>query len=300
MKKITLLFLAGLSLISCQKATQKVVEEPAPAKMIAFKQSGLVSPFGATVDTKATEVTESTLNSGGFNVSCTTGSAGSESSTWNNVAFSKDGDYFLATSADKWWPNADPNYHFYASNAALTFAADGTTVAATNATDVVCAYLASPTYNSTNTLTFEHIFARITDVTFSGGDDYTITGISVTITPKTGGTYNLRTGAGQTDGTGWSSLTTGTATSIANATPGTKSNDLYLVPGTYTLTASWTATKGDYTQSFSNKTRDVEIVGGARNTITAALIGDASGVDFSVSVTAWGSTTVAVGDWPQD
>lgn len=288
MKKFAnLIFSLALSLaaFSCNRLQPDSV----PEGMIAFSQEGLVDFFSATAQTKATEVTESTLNSSGFNVSCTTGSAGSESNVWNNVAFSKSGSYFVAGGGGKWWPDANPSYHFFASNAALTFNAGGCTVAATNATDVVCAYMPSPTYKSRNTLQFKHIFARITDVTFSAADGYTISGISVTVTPKTGGTYNLRTGSGQTDGTGWSSLTTGSATAIANSTPGTKSNNLYLVPGRYVLTASWTATKGDYTKTFSNKTYEVNVVGGKCNVITASLVGDASAIEFAVSVTPWSS-----------
>lgn len=286
---LSFLALTGL-VVSCNKADVESI----PDGLIAFRQTGLESAFSATVQTKATAVTD--LSS--FNVTCTTGSAGSESQVWNNVAFTKDGSYFKAGDGGKWWPSADPGYHFYAANAALTFNADGPTVAATNGTDVVCAYMPSPAYKTPNTLEFKHIFARITDVTFSSIDGYTISGISVTITPKTGGTYNLRTGNGRTDGTGWSSFTTGSATGIANATPGTKSNDLYLVPGNYTLTASWTATKGNYTKTFSNKTVDIVVVGGKRNSITASLTGDASEVLFSVSVAAWGSNTIAIGTFP--
>ena len=281
-KNVLFISLVLLMLPSCSKGG---LEEGISDGLIAFRQSGLL--FSASAETKATEATESTLNSSGFYVSCTIGSAGSETNVWNNVAFSKSGSYFVAGGSGKWWPDANPSYHFFASNAALTFNAGGCTVAATNATDVVCAYMPSPTYKSRNTLQFKHIFARITDVTFSAADGYTISGISVYVTPKTGGTYNLRTGSGQTDGTGWSSLTTGSATAIANSTPGTKSNNLYLVPGRYVLTASWTATKGDYTKTFSNKTYEVNIVGGKCNVITASLVGDASAIEFAVSITPW-------------
>ena len=226
-------------------------------------------------------------------VSATTGSAGSESSVWNSVTFTKDGattDY----KGDKWWPNSNPNYHFFASNAPITFAAAGSTVAATNATDVICAYMASPTYKSKNTLTFEHVFARLGDVEVSAADGYTISGVNITVTPKTGGTFNMRTGAGKTDGTGWSSLTTGTATAIANATPGTKSNDIYLVPGTYTLTASWTAERGGYTEDIAGMTADVVLTGGRVNKITTTLGGNAQEVVFGVTVQPWGNTSVDV------
>ena len=245
--------------------------------------------LSASVETKATAVTS--LSS--FYASATTGSAGSESSVWNSVTFTKDGattDY----KGDKWWPNSNPSYHFYASNAAITFAAAGSTVAATNATDVICAYMASPSYKAKNTLTFEHVFARLGDVEVSAADGYTISGVSITVTPKTGGTFNMRTGAGKTDGTGWSSLTTGTVTAIANATPGTKSNDIYLVPGTYTLTASWTATRGGYTEDIAGMTADVVLTGGKVNKITTTLGGNAEEVVFGVSINPWGAATTDV------
>lgn len=287
-----LLALATATLLgtSCQRELA-LPDTTVPDGQIVFGSEGL----DLSVETKATEVTS--LSS--FYVSAVTGSAGSEASVWNSVQFSQvPGSSPASYAGNKYWPASNPGYKFYGSNVALNFAAGGTYVNASNATDVVCAYMPNPTYKGTNTLEFKHIFARITDVTFSSIDGYTISGISVTITPKTGGTYNLRTGNGQTNGTGWSSLTTGSATGIANATPGTKTNDLYLVPGTYTLTASWTATKGNYTKTFSNKTADIAMVGGCRNSITASLTGDASEVLFSVSVAAWGSNTIAVGMFP--
>ena len=296
MRKSFYLSLAGsvVLLASCGKQDVEVL----PEGLIAFRQAGLVSSFSAMVDTKASVVDDASLASSGFNVTCTTGSVGSETQVWNNVAFTKSGSYYVAGGDGKWWPATNPSYHFYGANAAITFNAGGPTVEATNATDVVCAYMPSPAYKTPNTLEFKHIFARITDVTMEAATGYTISGISVTITPKTGGTYNLRTGSGQTDGTGWSSLTTGSATGIANATPGTKSNDLYLVPGTYTLTASWTATRGEYTQTFTGRTCDISVIGGKCNTITANFTGDATQVMFDVSVTDWGSNTIAIGTFP--
>lgn len=265
-------------LLSCSKAPS-----PSEPGQIVFRTQPKIT---VDVQTKASEVNQAALVASGFKVSATTGEAASENPVWTDVAFSKGSEYFQA-SGGKWWPSTDPNYHFYASNITLTHTDDGATVSATNDVDVVCAYLPDPTYNQPNTLAFKHIFARITDVTLTAIDDYTITNISVTITPKTGGTYNLRTGADQTNGTGWSTPTVGEPVTIANTTPGTKSNDLYLVPGSYTITAEWTATKGNYTKTFSEKTCSVDLVGGATNTITAQLSGDAREVMFSVNVAAW-------------
>lgn len=169
-----------------------------------------------------------------FYVTCVTGSAGSESQSWGNVGFSGSSTF----SGGKYWPSSNLGYKFYASNASMSFASGGTTVTASNSTDVVVAYKTDATYYaSSNPLSFSHIFGKVGSVTVSpaeGFDSSDITDISITIIPKTGGTYNIRTGS-------WSSVSSGSATAIANSTPGTKSNDLYLVPDTYTITASWNA-----------------------------------------------------------
>ena len=277
-------------LLACERTAS------APDRQIAFRQSGCV--FTATASTRATVVSASTLNAAGFNVSCTSGTAGSEVSVWNNASFQKRGDRFVAENGGHCWPAIDAGYHFAASNAALGFTPDGTTVAASNSTDVVCAYLPEPVFNQPNTLQFKHIFARLCDVTFTAIDGYNISNISVSLTPKTGGTYNLRTGDGRTDGTGWSDTVEGSAVGIAAATPGTQSNDLYLVPGTYTLSASWTAGKGAFSRTYTNKTCDVNLVGGSCNAITASLTGNATEIEYSVGVTAWSSNTIAIGTYP--
>lgn len=285
MKKLFFFILAAAILVaSCQKA-----ETPLDPNLIAFKANGL--EFKAS--TRATVVNDSNL--GTIKVNCTTGSAGSESAVWSNVSFTKASSTY---TGGQYWPSSDASYHFYATNAAtLTHAAAGPTISASDSTDIVCAYMPSPTFRTTNTLNFKHIFARIGDVTFSAASGYTITGVTVSITPKTGGTYNLRTGNGQTDGTGWSSTSNGSATIIANST-GTNSNDLYLVPGQYTLTAGWTAARGSFSKSYSGKTQTINVVGGKVNAITATLSGEASEIDFSVSVEEWGENTIAIGTYP--
>ena len=295
MKTKLIPILASLTALSLLLSCSKAPSPSEPAGQIVFRTQPKIT---VDVQTKASEVNQAALVASGFKVSATTGEAPSENPVWTDVAFSKGSEYFQA-SGGKWWPSTDPNYHFYASNITLTHTDGGATVSATNDVDVVCAHLPNPTYNQPNTLAFKHIFARITDVTLTAVDDYTITNISVTITPKTGGIYNLRTGADQTDGTGWSAPTVGDPVTIANTTPGTKSNDLYLVPGNYELTANWTASKGNYTKNFSEKKCDVNLVGGATNTITAQLSGDAREVMFSVNLAAWETHPINLGNYGQ-
>ena len=267
-----------LAVPACQQHLEIPGGDSEPVDEIIFRTAD--PSLSAEVATKATAVTS--LSS--FNVSAVTGSAGSETAVWTNVSFSGNND--AGYKADKWWPAEDASYRFYASNSALSFAASGATVAATNATDIVCAYAAAPSYKAKNTLSFEHIFARLGAVTVSAATGYTISNVSIKITPKTGGTYNLLTGAGHTDGTGWSGLATGSETVIASAT-GSNANDIYLVPGTYTLTASWTAARGLYTENIQNMQVDVNLTAGKINTISTTLSGNAKEVVFSVNIAPW-------------
>ena len=282
------LILALSAATSCQQQLNVSDAALEPVDEIIFHAAD--PSLDAEVSTKATAVTSLTS----FNVSAVTGAAGTETAVWTNVAFSGNNtDGYKAAAPGKWWPSTDASYRFYAANTALTFAASGATVAATNATDIICAYMASPAYKAKNTLSFEHIFARLGQVTVSAASGYTISGVSIKITPKTGGTYNLRTGAGKTDGTGWSGLATGSETVIGNAV-GNTANDLYLVPGTYTLTASWTATKGDYTENIENMTCDVSLVAGKINKISTTLSGNAKEIVFNVSIAPWADNNQVV------
>ena len=198
-------FMLAIASASCMKEAPELPVSSLPSDAITF---GVDDSFTAEVQTKATEVTS--LSS--FYVTAVTGSAGSESQAWNSVQFSQVPGSSPATYAgNKYWPATNPGYKFYGSNVALNFAAGGTYVNASNATDVVCTYLSSPTYNTKNTLTFEHIFARLCRVDVAAQTGYTISNISLRITPKTGGTYNLRTKE-------WSSIATGSATTIASST----------------------------------------------------------------------------------
>ena len=126
------------------------------------------------------------------------------------------------------------------------------------------------------------------DVVITPATGYTISNVSVSITPYTGGTYTIKTGAGKTDNVGWSNLTAGSPVLISGSTcPSAKANDIYLVPGSYTLTASWQANINEYERVYTNKTVNVQLVRGKVNVINATLGGDAEEIKFNVSVNAW-------------
>lgn len=281
-----------LLLLSCSKE----VEELTTPVQVSFIPWNPTEEEGEPA-TKASVT--SSLDATGFYASAVKGSPGADQNAWSNISFSKSGSDF---KGGKYWPLTNPSYRFYASNRPLSYAAGGPTISADNSLDVVCAYKSNPTYGARNTLQFDHIFARISTVTVNATSPYTISGITVWIVnPKTGGTYNLYTGNGRTDGTGWSSLTPAAASntqlysnagSISAGGSNTGSNnDLWLVPGTYQLIATWTAGVGDYIETYTTKTStaNISVQGGKVNSISCALSGDATGITFSVGVTSWGS-----------
>lgn len=280
---------------------------------VSFGVEGLVF---AEAETKVDAVTS--LSS--FKASATYGTAGSETSKWNNVTFTSDGGAPATYSADKWWPTTDEHYHFYGSNNDITFYSGGSTITATGdnstgAKDVVCAYRAylAADYRVKVPLTFNHIYARIGQVQVTSKAPYAVSNVSIWLkNVKTGGVYNIRTGSGQTNGTGWTSKTPTSAvnrliynynTSVGAGSSHTETNDIYVVPGDYYIIATWTATKDDYTQTFNNIDSSVgghsiSLVGGKINKITATLTGTATEITFSVSVTPWGNETVSYGEFP--
>ena len=289
--KLLLPALSALLLSACDR-----VETPAAVRSdeIVFVQDGLDVEVGQT---RAAAVTAADLDAGTIYVTAVTGAAGSESADWSNVAFTYSDGIF---AGGKFWANSNPGYRFYGSNVSVTPSAAGPTVSASNGTDVVCAYNSAPVYKQTNTLQFKHIFARLGDVTVTAASGYTVSNVSITLTPKVSGTYNLRTGSGYTDGTGWSSTSNGSAVNIAPSSPGTKSNDIWLVPGEYTVTASWRVTGGGgaYDETFSNITYGIYLTAGKINTINVSFTGDASWIEFTIGVTDWSSTTLNFGSYP--
>ena len=291
MKKSFYLFglLAAAALMStgCEKSTPP---RHADDGEIVFAAQGL----NFNVQTKATPVTELAT----FNVLASTGTVGaSETQAWAPVAVTKDGSDYLT---GKYWPLTDQSYHFYASNASPTFGATGSTVTADGSTDIVVAYLPSPSFKEKNTLTFNHIYARVGNLTLNTQSGYTLSGVSATLKDGvSGGTYNIFSGNGQTDGTGWSGLSAASDRALgafsSSTTAPVSSNDLWLVPGDYTISVTYTLNKGDYSEQFT-KTGTVSLVAGKTNTITATAVGgSASEIKFGVSVTAWVLNDIVLG-----
>lgn len=253
------------------------------SKDVDSGESGVPIVFAAndvfTAETKVDAVTTSNLTS--IYVTATRGAMGtsSEQSFWTSVNFTKNAGVF---SANKFWPASDPGLHFYGSSAPMAFSSNACSVSVNTSSDVVCAVLPSPSYAQQNAFVFQHIFARLGMVTVNAPAGFSVSGVSVKVTPRTSGTYNLLAGNGFTDGTGWSGVTNGLETTLST------SNDLYLIPGSYDFTVIYTLSKGDWTHSFT-KVANASVIAGSVNNITMTVPSEqVSEIVISISLSSWG------------
>ena len=262
-------------LSSCNKG---VAVDESPDNRIGFSARGVaVQPL-----TKAEVLTS--LSS--FYVTATTGTAGEETQAFLNERFALDGEDFVG---QVFWPASNPSWRFYASNVPTEFRSTGCCVWADNATDVVYALLDSPTFQKKNTLTFKHAFALLDEVRVEAASGYSISGVNISFVPNVGGTFDIRSGYGHTDGTGWDDIVPGTGVQIASKT-GANANTVFTVPGSYVITAAWTASLPgtDYSgDSFSGMASEVTLVGGKRNILTITLGGSPAEISFTVTVLPW-------------
>ena len=255
---------------SCAKSVEPENQNP---KEIVLCVGG--DTIDMQVQTKTTAIT--TVPSSLY-YSMTTGTPGSaetskKGSTSGNVGSGK-----IATGV---YQTISPTfYNYYVSNAAITFAASGSTISAVNTTDVIAGTVTS---NETNpSVKLDHIFARTGTLTLNSQSGYALNNVSWSIESSsagTGGIYNIANGR-------WSSVTKLSSTAI------TKDSDMYLVPGDYTLSVTYTLSKGDWNQTF-NKKATVTLVAGKVNNITGtASGGNASEISITVTLTEWGTNNI--------
>ena len=271
---------------SCNKASAPEEEHP---EAVSFSEDEIVFKAGDfEMMTKAGTVsgTSAVIDYNGLptiNVSCTTGSS-SETAVWTNVPFTLSGGYY---SGGKYWPVTDAGYNYWASNAPLSFASTGAKVTAATTSDVIVAHLPKTEvhYKLPNELVFEHVFARVGQVTVSAEDGYTISDVQISFTPKVSGTYDIAADS-------WSGTANGSVTKVADAV-GVNANDVYTVPGEYTVTAQWKALSSGSSvpQSYTGKTTTLNFVRGKINKFAAVLGGE---MVFSYELATWGSESHSV------
>lgn len=283
---------------SCNKAADPVADEGGLSPIVLGAD---MPEMNVSAETKATDNTVEVTSLSSFKVSCVTGDS-NQTSVWANVPFSGTTEFTSPAGNKKYWPyGANPGYYkFYATNASanMTHAATGTTVVAANTQDVVCAYLGTTTPRGTaaqNKLVFEHVFARLNKVTVSPASGYALSDVTITMTPNTKGTYNLLTGA-WTGTSSERSYPVAAASSIAAGSSSTTDNTVYLVPGSYTLTATWTAMIGGWSNTYSGKvsTSSVPFVKGHITSVNVTLGGNASEIVLGYSITPWATDATPV------
>lgn len=255
---------------SCAKSVEPENQNP---KEIVLCVGG--DTIDMQVQTKTTAIT--TVPSSLY-YSMTTGTLGSEETSKKGSTSCSVGSGKIATGV---YQTISPTfYNYYVSNAAITFSASGSTISAANTTDVIAGTVTS---NETNpSVKLDHIFARTGTLTLNSQSGYALNNVSWSIESSsagTGGIYNIANGR-------WSSVTKLSSTAI------TKDSDMYLVPGDYTLSVTYTLSKGDWNQTF-NKKATVTLVAGKVNNITGtASGGNASEISITVTLTEWGTNNI--------
>ena len=266
---LSLMILGALS--SCSKAEQQRLSAPSEIVIGVADET-----IDMQVQTKTAAITSLPAS---LYYSLTVGTAGSaetlkKESTQASLSGGK-----IATGL---YQTLNPSsYNYYVSNLPIGFGAQGSTLSATNTTDVIAGTVTSS--EIAPSVTLEHIFSRTGTLTLNTQEGYDISNIVWKIQSGsgtgTGGTYNIKTRA-------WSGVT-----ALSEATISSNS-DLYLVPGAYTIIVSYTLTKGDWVNSFT-KTATVTLVAGSVNNISGtASGGNASEISIAVTLTPWGTNNI--------
>ena len=174
----------------------------------------------------------------------------------------------------------------------------------------MAAYKPSATYKAKNLLTFNHILCQVGTVDMKAYPGYTVSDLTVTLTPIYAGTYNVTTDT-WTRGTAAAAVyvvgSSSAGVSIADgATYHSPDNDLWLVPGSYELTTTYTIHKGDWFQTYT-KHATVTLVQGQNNNLILPdsdndgnhndpnipdPSDDVTDIIFTVEVTPWGNNDV--------
>ena len=255
---------------SCAKSVEPENQNP---KEIVLCVGG--DTIDMQVQTKTTAIT--TVPSSLY-YSMTTGTLGSAETSKKESASGNVGSGKIATGV---YQSLTPtSYNYYVSNAAITFAASGSTISAVNTTDVIAGKVTSKETNPSVKL--DHVFARTGTLTLNTQSGYTLSNVSWKIessTAGTGGTYNIAKNI-------WTSVTALSSTAI------TETSDLYLVPGDYTLSVTYTLTMGDWKQTFTKKATVTLVAGKVNNISGTASGGNASEISITVTLTEWGTNNI--------
>ena len=220
----------------------------------------------APTDGAPTKGVTETANLSGFYLMTTEGS-GAETTVSRNVRYERRSTGYFETEEDRYWPDADRNYHFYAASA--SFGATGFLVDCSASDDVVCAALEAPSFQQTNTLWFRHVFARVGRISVKAPAGYTATLTQATLTCPDAGSYDVPAAA-------WH------ATAATKAHQLNAENDIRVVPGTWSLSVTFNLSDGSDTKSGITRSGQVGLTQGCVNDITVS-VSDAYTYELTVS-----------------
>lgn len=133
---------------------------------------------------------------------------------------------------------------------------------------------------------FGHILSQVSGLTLTGsGSGVTTTVSSASFAHPTYGTYSLSAGSWSSTGGSTSASFTGFSTIIGTGTR-TSASDFSVIPGTYTLSVTYTVTSGEASKTYT-KTGTFTLAAGKKSSISATLSDDFVGLTISVSVADW-------------
>lgn len=309
MKKKVFVFIAlWASLItqSCQKAYSPDDGVPGTDNEILFSVEE-----SSYIQTRATEYTQSTIESNGFKISAY--NATQSKAVFNNASAVKSGSYFKIDEG-KYWPGTNDKYNFYAvypnscsisaSGASYSVSLGSSSSAWAGTSDFLVASTMNTVKTSSVNINFTHplIYVNSVKMALSGAiDNISIKVKKVTISTPAYGIYSLSSQA-------WSSVSgtkawtlcstattvTGAATASSPVTLATtgymmipNSTDSYSLTITYDLIHNGVVIASDQSGTISGLT----LKPGAKTTVLLTYNISTGGLSFSTSLSAWGTGT---------
>lgn len=254
-------------LIACGK--QQVEPQPGDEFVLEVDGSGL----SLSVDSKASAITSMPSS---LYWCATTGTSGSSDAL--KYAPTRSAVSSGRISTGKYQTAAPASYNWYVSNASMSIASGGPTVSVTSTDSDYLAGCAKASVSATPEVGLRHILARSGTLTFNTQSDYAVSGVSWVISRSssgTSGTYNIATDS-------WTP-----APASMSPVSLTGSSDLYLLPGEYTVTITYTLSRENYSETFT-RSGSVTLLQGMVNDLTATANGGAAVViAVSPSLSGW-------------
>ena len=258
--------MASLLLVSCIKISEDTTSSAEIA--ILFKTGDAGIKGGA----EATDQIE--LES--FYVSAMNRDTGIAPPDWQNISFWKEGSNYFGK---KYWDIDNKCFSFFASNIMMSFEHGDPEISVTNRRDALYSSIANPLYKDINTLAFEHVFAKIGSVSVEPATGCTIKEVSISMTPKTAGTYDLLTAQ-------WSSTEEGELLTISCPAPWFEIENLLLIPTEYELSFEWEILTEEGMSSLRRTRKNITFNKGVATSIICTL-GDENEVSLKTNTEEW-------------